>query len=526
MTSEPFDLRLGLATYRLTPPRDWTVGRLGQALGLAPLGFLALTLEAGAPVSEDTPLAGLPGLEIRPLRGGFPPELLDLLPALGCADHSPSIPQADRRPRPLHETSAPPTPAAPSCRYCGQPAALTSTLALRPGDVAVERVCGDCLERDLTRRVGNTLAWYELLSPRERVLVSLSGGKDSAVTLLLLTRLLGERAPERQVEAVFVDEGVPGYSDDNAEACENLCRRLGVKLHRIALAEAAGADLPALVARARLHPGRVCNHCGGLKGRIVVDFAVERGFNVLARGETHTDLLRWVLLGRLRGRVSQHFVPRRPLSGVALISPLMAVDDIETATLVATLGLPVGKGACPYGDAPGSTRATEEQALRLLTSVAPGTSATMLGAALPGRRGEQAQSCLECGLRAGGLEGGAESFCAACRIGASEAADAPLLAAHPMLRLYFRGPGGAVGAAGAVGAGGAGGPGGPGGAVGAAGVSAVVCDPYDGGLRQIPERTAGLLGAIDGRTGFADPLVRTLLREGWVRIVGRRRERE
>src|SRR5687768_297056 len=64
-----------------------------------------------------------------------------------------------------------------------------------------------------------------LLEPGRRVLVLLSGGRDSVCLLDLAVRIAGD------VEALHVDYGLREAAADDAAFCAELCERLGAELH-------------------------------------------------------------------------------------------------------------------------------------------------------------------------------------------------------------------------------------------------------------------------------------------------------
>jgi tRNA(Ile)-lysidine synthase TilS/MesJ len=86
------------------------------------------------------------------------------------------------------------------------------------------------LEKRLKERFVKAMATYHLIEDDDKILVGLSGGKDS----LLLTELLAKRSkiqhPRFSVEAIHVRMANIHYETDTAYL-EQFCKALGVKLH-------------------------------------------------------------------------------------------------------------------------------------------------------------------------------------------------------------------------------------------------------------------------------------------------------
>src|SRR2546423_7095219 len=74
------------------------------------------------------------------------------------------------------------------------------------------------LFRQLYRTVKETCERYELLRPGDRILVAMSGGKDSYTMFHILTRLV-PRLPFRvELVAVHLDQAQPGYDGHGLRA--------------------------------------------------------------------------------------------------------------------------------------------------------------------------------------------------------------------------------------------------------------------------------------------------------------------
>ncbi|MBE7452211.1 MAG: tRNA 2-thiocytidine(32) synthetase TtcA [Kofleriaceae bacterium] len=190
------------------------------------------------------------------------------------------------------------------------------------------------LEKLLYRQVKETCERHELLAPGDRVLVAMSGGKDSYTLFHLLTRLV-PRLPFRvELVAVHLDQVQPGYDG------RGLARWL----------EASGwpfeilrEDTYAVVTSHLDGAQTYCSLCSRLRRGILYTAAERLGCNKLALGHHRDDSLETFLLnlfysGKLQAMPARY---RTDDDRFDVIRPLIECAEADIAVLAADLAFPI-----------------------------------------------------------------------------------------------------------------------------------------------------------------------------------------
>jgi tRNA 2-thiocytidine biosynthesis protein TtcA len=215
------------------------------------------------------------------------------------------------------------------------PCALPS-LALPPTEEDLKGL--PKLEERLRRRFGTCVTEYELLHDGDRILVGLSGGKDSWALLDLLASLR-KRAPIKfEIHGVTIDPGFPGYNPDRiAEVCE----RLGIP-HEILT-----APIDTMVRKKpEITP---CAMCSRLRRGVLYSYAKKMGFTKIALGHHMDDLIETLLINQFfEGRLST--MPLKLLSddgANTVIRPLGTCEEEDLRRLAWLKGYPIVPCGCP-----------------------------------------------------------------------------------------------------------------------------------------------------------------------------------
>lgn len=262
----------------------------------------------------------------------------------------------------------------PRCVVCG---ALAVHEEQRHRSAWCAAHLGDHVEAQVRNAIDRHVRSGErMISYADRVLVAVSGGKDSLALWDVLLRL-GYRA-----DGLYVGLGIGGYSTRSHRAVEEFAARVaaprGATLHTLDLAEAQGFTTPQGAAAA----GRgACGVCGLSKRYWFNRVAVERGYDVMATGHNLDDEAA-VLFGNVLRWQDGFLARQRPTlaaSGdnqVRKVKPLYRLSEREMAAYCVVRGLDYVVEECPLVD--GNTGAANKAMLDELERRSPGIKAQFL----------------------------------------------------------------------------------------------------------------------------------------------------
>lgn len=272
--------------------------------------------------------------------------------------------------------------------------------------------CRDCFLLFFSRQVQRAIKDHAMFGPDDRVLLALSGGKDS----LALASILADLG--YGIAGMHVDLGIPNSSEGARAAVERFCEQEGVDLIVVEL-ESKGLAIP----DAKKKVNRpVCSMCGKIKRYYFNKTALDMGFDVLATGHNLDDEVGRLLANTLRWDTAylagqSPYLP--PAGGLAARArPLYRLGEFETAAYCFFKGIKEWSAPCPYSK--GASFTVKKRMMSELERESPGTKLSFYEEFLKNARpmfserreyeGGPPEPCPECGYPAAG------DLCGVCRL--------------------------------------------------------------------------------------------------------------
>ena len=271
--------------------------------------------------------------------------------------------------------------------------------------------CSDCFVHHVHEQVKRAIRAYDMIGAEDRILVCVSGGKDSLGLWDALLEL-GYRA-----SGLYLGLGIGEYSDRSGHITRTFARERGAELIEVDLRQEYGFDIPTA---GKKGSRSTCAVCGLSKRYVFNRAALDHGFDVVATGHNLDDEAATLLGNTLRWQ-TEYIARQRPAlpereGMVKKVKPLHRLSELETASYAFLRGIDYVVEECPL--VAGNTQLRYKEAMNALESRSPGTKAQFfLGfveKAAPIFGGEDREAgaltaCERCGQPTTGR------FCAFCR---------------------------------------------------------------------------------------------------------------
>jgi uncharacterized protein (TIGR00269 family) len=300
------------------------------------------------------------------------------------------------------------------CRKCGAPAAIN----MRQHKLAL---CRTHYLDWLPEQTERAIEHYKMFRRGEKILVAVSGGKDSLALWDVLHRL-GYAADGLYID-LGVDEGIC-YSAKSHELCESFAAARSLRLQVVSVPREYGASIPEVAKKSLRGRHKPCSVCGLVKRHIMNRICRDQEYAALATGHNLDDEAA-VLMHNAMTWSGGYLVRQAPVlpatrPGLARkVKPFCRIYERETAAYTLMSGIDYIYEECPFSE--GSSTLYYKDVLNRIEEDRPGAKlqfylaflqAKEQGLFAPGASGEaELHDCPQCGQPTS-----APGKCAFCRL--------------------------------------------------------------------------------------------------------------
>jgi uncharacterized protein (TIGR00269 family) len=292
------------------------------------------------------------------------------------------------------------------CRVCRTPAVIE----IRRHNAGF---CQPCFRKHCRDQLLRAVEDFKMFGPADRILVAVSGGKDSLALWDMLLDL-GYHA-----DGLYLGLGIGEYSQSSGSYARAYADTRGATLIEVDIPQEFGFDIPTGARAAKRVP---CSACGLSKRHLFNEAAVSRGYDAVATGHNLDDEAA-VLFGNVLRWDTAYLGRQAPVLPAAegfarKVKPLVRLAERETAAYCVLSGIDYIVEECPL--AAGNKHLGYKEALNQIEVQSPGSKSTfyfgfldrvaplMAGVAEDEREG--LRPCAGCGAPTTG------EWCAFCKL--------------------------------------------------------------------------------------------------------------
>ncbi len=164
-----------------------------------------------------------------------------------------------------------------------------------------EYFCASCFGKSVEEKTVKTISKYNMLKYGERILLMVSGGKDSLAMLRILNKIARPHGSE--LVAATIDEGIENYREDAVEIAKNACLSLNVPHHVFGFRELFGYTMDQI--EQLKDEQSSCSLCGILRRRAMDIIAQKLNIRIVATAHNLDDILQTFFINLLNNDIKR-----------------------------------------------------------------------------------------------------------------------------------------------------------------------------------------------------------------------------
>jgi len=223
------------------------------------------------------------------------------------------------------------------CSVVGKERAYEEFYQEGPEDEPANRLWSEPIARAMRRSVGRAAGDFSMIEDGDRILLGLSGGKDSLVLLHTLSELRTFSPAHFDLSACTVALTGMDVTRLKSYCCARGVQYIVLRHPIIEIIESRNERSP-------------CSFCANMRRGILSTRAQESGFNKVALGHNLDDAVETFFMNIFRTGRARSFQPKflQDRTNVEVIRPLIYTSETSVMNEARRLELPILTGACPY----------------------------------------------------------------------------------------------------------------------------------------------------------------------------------
>ncbi|MFX0026369.1 MAG: ATP-binding protein [Candidatus Hermodarchaeota archaeon] len=238
-----------------------------------------------------------------------------------------------------------------NCRICKNPLVIYRKYSK-------EMLCPKCFAKNIEMIIAQTISEFNMIKSGDRIIVGLSGGKDSIALLYNLKKIKEESNKSISLIALSIDEGIRDYRPKSIETAKNFCEEYKIKHKIISFKERLGKTLDEIIKIKRRSSNYrySCNYCASIRKRLLNEGAKELKGDILALGHNLTDTSETFLMNVLYKRfqlIANQYLFKKESKlmtqfFIKKCAPLMKIPEEEIFLYANIKNLNYYSSHCPY----------------------------------------------------------------------------------------------------------------------------------------------------------------------------------